>query len=158
VLVGWMQAEDPAPLQVLHVDGKVVKNAQPAPPRSLAQQAEAASAQPCEVPAELQKPKADKALMLVNFQTTQQRLVDQVAVARDTNEEASVAVHLPQMDLAGVCLTADAAHTIKANCRQLTQGNGAEFFLFLKANQPLALAKAEQLLPGILPPSDHHGG
>ena len=57
------------------------------------------------------------------------------------------------MDLAGVCLTADAAHTTKANCRQLTQGNGAEFLLFLKGNQPLALAKAEQLLPGTLPPS-----
>ncbi len=108
--------------------------------------------------AELQKPKADKALMLVNFQTTEQRLVDQVAVPRDTNEEAAVAAHLPKMDLAGVCLTADAAHTTKANCRQLTQGNGAEFFLFLKANQPLALAKAEQLLPGALPPSGHHGG
>jgi hypothetical protein len=35
------------------------------------------------------------------------------------------------MDLAGVCLTADAAHTTKANCRQLTQNNGAEFLLFL---------------------------
>jgi hypothetical protein len=96
--------------------------------------------------------------MLVNFQTTEQRLVDQVAVPGDTNEEASVAAHLPKMDLAGVCLTADAAHTIKANCRQLTQGNGAEFFLFLKANQPTALAKAEQLLPGTLPPSGHDGG
>ena len=95
--------------------------------------------------------------MPVNFQTTQQRLVDQVAVPQDTHEEAAVAAHLPQMDLAGVCLTADAAHTIKANCRQLTQGNGAEFFLFLKANQPTALAKAEQLLPGSVPPSGHHG-
>ena len=148
VLVAWMAAEDPAPLQVVHVDGKVVKNAQPAPARSRAQPAEAAGAEPCEVPAELQKPKADKALMLVNFQTTQQRLVDQVAVA----------AHWPEMDLAGVCVTADAAHTIKANCRQLTQNNGAEFLLFLKANQPLALAKAEQLLPGALPPSGHHGG
>lgn len=157
VLTGWMQAEDPAPLQLVHVDGKVVKNAQPAPARS-AQQAEAAAAEPCEIPAELQKPKADKALMLVNFQSTEQRLVDQVAVPRDTNEEAAVAAHLPKMDLAGVCLTADAAHTIKANCRQLTQGNGAEFFLFLKANQPTALAKAEQLLPGALPPSGHDGG
>jgi hypothetical protein len=142
----------------VHVDGKVIKNAQPAPARSRAQQAKAACAEPCEVPAELQKPKADKALMLVNFQTTQQRLVDQVAVPRDTNEEAAVAAHWPEMDLAGVCVTADAAHTIKANCRQLTQGNGAEFFLFLKANQPLALAKAEQLLPGKLPPSGHHAG
>jgi hypothetical protein len=158
VLASWMQAEDTAPLQVVHVDGKVVKNAQPAPPRSPAQQAEAASVEPSEIPAELQKPKADKALMLVNFQTTQQRLVDQVAVPQDTNEEAAVAAHLPKMDLAGVCLTADAAHTTKANCRQLTQGNGAEFFLFLKANQPTALAKAEQLLPGTLPPSGQHAG
>jgi hypothetical protein len=158
VLTGWMEAEDRAALQVVHVDGKVVKNACPAPARSTAQQAEAAAAEPCEIPAELQKPKADKALMLVNFQTTEQRLVDQVAVPGDTNEEASVAAHLPKMDLAGVCLTADAAHTIKANCRQLTQGNGAEFFLFLKANQPTALAKAEQLLPGTLPPSGHDGG
>ena len=158
VLVAWMRQEDPAPLEVVHADGKVVKNAQPAPPRSPAQQAEAAAAEPSEVSPELQKPKADKALMLVNFQTTAQRLVDQIAVPRDTNEEAAVAAHLPQMDLAGVCLTADAAHTVKANCRQLTQNNGAEFLLFLKANQPLALAKAEQLLPGTLPPSGQHGG
>lgn len=94
----------------------------------------------------------------MNFQTPQQRLVDQVAVPRDTNEEAAVAAHLTKMDLAGVCLTADAAHTSKAHCRQLTQGNGADFFLFLKANQPTALAKAGQLLPGALPPSGPHGG
>ena len=159
VLTGWMQTEDPALLKVVHADGKVLKNAQPAPPRSPAQRAAAGgSAEPCEIPPELQKPKADKALMLVNFQTTDQRLVDQVAVPQDTNEESALAAHLPKMDLAGVCLTADAAHTTKANCRQLTQGNGAEFFLFLKANQPLALAKAEQLLPGALPPSGHDAG
>jgi hypothetical protein len=158
VLVGWMQTEDTAPLQVVHADGKVVKNAQPAPPRSAAQPLACAAPEPCEIPPELQKPKADKALMLINFQTTEQRLVDQVAVPRDTNEEAALATHLPKMDLAGMCLTADAAHTTKANCRQLTQHNGAEFFLFLKANQPLALAKAEQLLPGKLPPSGHHTG
>jgi hypothetical protein len=140
------------------VDGKAVKNAQPAPARSPAQQAQSAPVEPCEIPPELQKPKADKALMLVNFQTTQQRLVDQIAVPQDTNEEAAVASHLPKMDLAGVCLTADAAHTTKANCRQLTQGNGAEFFLFLKGNQPFALAKAEQLLPGNFPPSGQHAG
>jgi hypothetical protein len=155
VVVDWMEADDPAPLRVVHGDGKVVKNAQPAPPRSPAQFAEAALLPPSEIPAELQKPKADKALMLVNFQTTEQRLVDQLAVPSDTNEEATVAAHLPKMDLAGVCLTADAAHLTKANCRQLTQGNGAEFLLFLKANQPTALAKAEQLLPGAFPPSGH---
>jgi hypothetical protein len=157
VVVAWMQQQDPTELGVMHLDGKAVKGAQPAPARSAAQQAEAALVEPCEVPIELQKPKADKALMLVNFQTTDQRLVDQVAVPRDTNEEAAVAAHLPKMDLAGICLTADAAHTIKANCRQLTQNNGAEFLLFLKANQPLALGKAEQLLAGALPPSGQHG-
>jgi hypothetical protein len=158
VLTGWMAAEDPHPLQVLHVDGKTVKNAQPAPPRSPAQAAEATAQEPSDIAPELQKPKADRALVLVNFQTTDQRLVDQLAVPRDTNEEATVAVHLPKMNLAGVCLTADAAHLTKANCRQLTQHNGAEFFLFLKGNQPTALAKAEQLLPGTLPPSGPHAG
>ena len=158
VVVAWMAAEDPAPLQMLHVDGKVLKNAGPAPARSATEQAQAAAAEPSEVPLELQKPKADKALMLVNFQTTGQRLADQVAVPQDTNEEAAVAAHWPKMDLAGVCVTADAAHTVKANCRQLTQNNGAEFFLFLKGNQPTALAKAEQLLPGNTPPSGQHAG
>lgn len=154
-LTGWMEAEDKTVLKVLHADGKVVKNAQPAPPRCQAQQLACVSQEPCEIPPQLQKPKADKALTLVNFQTTDQRLVDQVAVPRDTNEEAALAAHLPEMDLTGVCLTADAAHLTKANCRQLTQGNGADFFIFLKGNQPSALAKAEQLLPGALPPSGH---
>ena len=158
VLTEWMQADDPTALEVLHLDGKVLKNAQPAPPRSALQKAQAAAAEPCEVPPELQKPKADKALMLVNFHTTSQRLVDQVAVPEDTNEEAAVAAHLAKMDLAGVCITNDAAHTVKANLRNLTQVNGAEFFCFLKANQPTALAKAEQLLPGDTPPSGHDGG
>jgi len=157
-LVGWMQKQDSAPLEVVHVDGKVVKNAQPAPARPQAASPEQALPEPSEIPLELQKPKADKALTLANFQTTDQRLVDQVAVPQDTNEEAAVAAHFPKMELAGVCVTADAAHTTKANCRQLTQANGAEFLLFLKANQPLALAKAEQLLPGNFPPSGQHVG
>ena len=156
VLVRWMEQEDPTPAQVIHADGKVIKNAQPAPahPAALAAQA----VEPCEIPEPLQKSKADKALTLVNFQTTHQRLLDQIAVPQDTNEEAALAAHLPKMDLAGVCLTTDAAHLTKANCRQLTQKNGADFFIFLKKNQPTALAKAEQLLPGKLPPSGQHAG
>jgi hypothetical protein len=158
MLVDWMQTQDPAPPTVIQVDGKVLKNAPPAPARTPAQLAESAPAQPSEILADLQTPNADKALTLVNFHTANQRLVEQLAVPRDTNEEATVAAHLPKMDLAGVCLAADAAHTTKANCRQLTQNNGADFFLILKANQPTALAKAEQLLPGALPPSNQHAG
>jgi hypothetical protein len=157
-LVRWMQQEDPTPMKVLHADGKVLKNAEPAPARSAKERLVSQPAEPCEIPEPLRKPKADKALTLVNFQTTDQRLVDQIAVPRDTNEEAAVAAHLPKMDLAGVCLTTDAAHLTKANCRQLTQNKGADFFIFLKANQPTALAKAKQLLPGALPPSGQHAG
>jgi hypothetical protein len=154
VIVAWMASQDQLPLKVLHFDGKVVKNAQPAPARPQAEPVP----EPIEIPIELQKPQADKALNLVNFMTSDQRLVDQIAVPRDTNEEAAVAAHLPNMDLVGVCITADAAHTTKANCRQLTQNNGADYLLFLKANQKNALAKAEQLLPGSFPPSSHNVG
>jgi len=158
VLVRWMQQQDPSPIQVIHADGKVIKNAEPAPARCDKEVLAAQSVEPSEIPADQQKPKADKALTLVNFQTTDQRLIDQIAVPCDTNEEAAVAAHLPKMDLTGVCLTTDAAHLTKANCRQLTQNNGAEFFIFLKGNQPTALAKAEQLLPGKVPPSGQHAG
>lgn len=154
VLVGWMATQDRAAAKVLHLDGKVLKNAEPAPARTAP--AQAAASPPSEIAPELQKPKADKALTLVNVITAQQRLVDQIAVPRDTNEEAALAAHLPQMDLAGLCVTADAAHTTKANCRQVTQNNGGDFLFFLKGNQPSALAKAEQLLSGDIPPSGPH--
>jgi hypothetical protein len=159
VLANWMGRQNAAPVKVIHFDGKVLKNAHPAPARSQAPTASGSPApEPSEIPLDQQKPRADKALTLVNFMTTDQRLIDQIAVPADTNEEAAVAAHLPTMNLVGMRLTADAAHTTKANCRQVTQGNGADYLFFLKGNQPLALAKAEQLLPGDFPPSRHHGG
>jgi hypothetical protein len=97
VLVGRTQMQDTSALQVVHVDGKVVKNAQPAPVRCPVQQAETAVAEPREISPEWQKPKAYKAMMLVSFQTTKQRLVDEVTVPKDAYEEAAVASHLPKM-------------------------------------------------------------
>ena len=117
----WMASLDPQPLKVLHLDGKTLKNADPAPPRLTADPRLAQAAAAVDTPVALQKPKAEKALTLVNFQTPGQRLIDQIAVPRDTNEEAAVAAHLPKMDLAGVVVMADAAHTTKANGRLLTQ-------------------------------------
>jgi hypothetical protein len=149
----WMATLDRTPTRVLHMDGKVLRNAQPAPPRLPADKALASAAAALDTPAELQKPKAEKALTLVNFMTPEQRLVDQIVVPRDTNEEAAVAAHLPRMDLAGVVVIGDAAHTVKANCRHLTQEQGAEYLFFLKGNQPNALAKAKSLLTGDTPPS-----
>jgi len=146
VLVQWMSQQDLRPVEVLHLDGKVLKNAEPAPACAKAQEVET------EIPVELQKPRADKALTLVNFISGEQRLVEQVAVPQSTNEEAAVAAHFPKMDLAGLCVGADAAHTTKANARQLTQGNGADYLMSLKGNQPHALAKAQQLLTGCFPP------
>jgi hypothetical protein len=74
-------------------------------------------------------------------------------VPQNTNEEGAVAAHLSKMDWPGIIVTADAAHTTKANCRQLTQQCMAETVLILKANQPHALAKAEQAFTGDFPPS-----
>jgi hypothetical protein len=149
----WMAQLDPTPVKVLHLDGKVVRNADPAPP-GLAQDPElAAAAAALDTPIEQQKPKAEKALTLVNFQTPEQRLIDQIVVPQDTNEEAAVAAHLPKMDLAGVLVIADAAHTTKANCQHLSQEQGADYLFFLKGNQPHAHAKAQQLLAGDFPPS-----
>lgn len=105
-----------------------------------------------EIPTDQQKPKADKALTLVNFVSHGQRLIDQIAVPANTNEEAAVALHLPKMDLRALCVTADAAHITKANARQLSLINGADYLLALKGNQPHALAKAQQLLSGSIHP------
>ena len=82
---------DRQPVRVLHLDGKVLKNAEAAP-AALAQTPElVAATATLDTPVDQQKPKAEKALTLVNFQTPQQRLIDQIAVPRDTNEEAAVA-------------------------------------------------------------------
>lgn len=149
----WMAQIDPDPVQILHLDGKVLKNADPAPPRLKEDAALAQAALAVDIPVELQKPKAEKALTLVNFQTPEQRLIDQIAVPQDTNEEAAVAAHLPALDLTAVLVIGDAAHTTKANCRLITQRKGGDYLFFLKGNQPHALAKAQQLLSGSFPPS-----
>jgi hypothetical protein len=149
----WMASLDPSPVKVIHLDGKVVRNADPAPPRLAKDPALAEAAAALDTPADQQKPKAEKALTLVNFQTPAQRLIDQIAVPQDTNEEAAVAAHLPKMDLTGILVIADAAHTTKANCRHLSQEQGADYLFFLKGNQPHAHAKAKQLLAGDFPPS-----
>jgi len=146
-LVAWMAHEDPQPAKVIHLDGKVVKNADPAPAVEKPPKVES------EIPAEEQKPKADKALTLVNFVTSQQRLIDQIAVPQNTNEEAAVAAHWQKMDLAGLWVTADAAHTTKANMRELNQDRGVDYLFALKGNQPHAFAKAQQLLSGSFSPS-----
>ena len=149
----WMATLDAKAVKVLHLDGKVLRNADPAPPRLAQDPALVEAAAALDTPADQQKPKAEKALTLVNFQTPDQRLIDQIAVPRDTNEEAAVAAHLPKMDLTGVLVIADAAHTTKANCRHLTQEQGANYLYFIKGNQPHAHAKAQQLLSGDSPPS-----
>ena len=98
---------DPLPLKVIHLDGKVLRNADPAPARLQEDRVLAQAARTVDTPPELQKPKAEQALTLVNFQTPEQRLIDQIAVPQDTNEEAAVAAHLSKMDLAGVLIIAN---------------------------------------------------
>jgi hypothetical protein len=135
VLVAWMAAQEITPLTQLHWDGKVLKNTRLS-----------------------EDPDDDTPLTLVNVMTPDQRLVEQISVPLGTNEQNAMSQRLPEMDLAGLLVTADAAHTTKDNCRQLTQGNGADYFFFIKGNQSNAQAKAEQLLPGVFPPSSPNIG
>jgi len=79
-LARWMASVDDASPGLLHVDGKVVRNADPAPPRNADSTTTVPSPIDAEIPPELQKPKADKALTLVNVMTTDQRLVEQIAL------------------------------------------------------------------------------
>ena len=52
----------------------------------------------------------------------------------------------------GVLVIGDAAHTVNADCRLITQEKGGDYLFFLKGNQPIALAKTQQLLSGAFPP------
>lgn len=149
-LIGWMRTQDPEPLVWVHFDGKVLKWAEPAPaadPKVMEAHA------PAEIDPDNQKPKANQSLALVNFLTDDQQLIGQVVVPCNTNEEAAVAAALSSMDLTGLRMSFDAAHMVKSNLRQLTFCNGADYVGRLKLNQPNALAKAQQLLPGDVPPS-----
>ena len=85
-LIGWMKAQDPHPAEWVHFDGKVLQGAEPAPaadPKTI--QAHV----PTEMDPQPQKPKANKALTLVNFMTDDQKLIQQLAVPSNTNEEAA---------------------------------------------------------------------
>ena len=66
-------------------------------------------------------------------------------IPKDPNEEAAAAAHLPEPDLPGVLVIGDAAQTVEANGRNVTQKFGGDHFFFLKGNQPLALVKARHL-------------
>ena len=63
----WMAGMDPQPLKVLHLDGKVLRNADPAPARLQEDTVLAQAARMVDTPPELQKPKAEKGLTLMNF-------------------------------------------------------------------------------------------
>jgi len=152
IFVRWMERLDPQAPKVIHLDGKVLKHTEPAPAQPKKEGEKQRKNIKIDTVEELQKPKSNKALTLVNFQTPGQRVIDQIVVPRNTNEEAAVATHLPTMNLAGKIVIADAAHTVKANCLQLTRRLGADYVFWIKANQPNAHTKAKKLLTGDFPP------
>ena len=82
-----------------------------------------------------------------------QTLAATPAPAPDMSSEAVLAAAPKTEPVNGRSVTADAAHTTKNNCRQVTMDKGGDYLFVVKGNQPHALAKAEQLLPGALPPS-----
>jgi len=56
------------------------------------------------------------------------------------------------MDLLGVLVIGDAAHTVKANCHHIPFDYGGDYLFFLKGNQPLAQAKASNCSRAPFPP------
>jgi len=79
----------------------------------------------------------------------------QVAVPDDTTEVTQVEALLTPLDLAGVTVTADAAHTSTATAAYLT-GRGAHYLLPVKGNRPALHAQVTTALHNICTrPADH---
>jgi hypothetical protein len=115
-LVGWMRHEDPRPLERVHLDGKVKRtpSRRPLGIESPSQRNRA------RFPPSSRSPKADKALMLVNFMTSDQRLqCREMGIAdsrryRSGHQRRGRSGPLAEDGLGG-SVTADAAHTTKNN-------------------------------------------
>jgi predicted transposase YbfD/YdcC len=79
----------------------------------------------------------------------------QVAVPDDTTEVTQVEALLDPLELAGVTVSADAAHTSTATAAYLT-GRGAHYLLPVKGNRPTLHAQATSALHDICTrPADH---
>jgi hypothetical protein len=123
----WLAEHDPEKLTVVAVDGKTVKGSRQA------------NGKPVHL------------MSVVTHDTG--RLLNQLAIDEKSNEIPAFCPLLSCLPLEEVIVTSDAEHLQKQSARFLCYEKGAEYLLFLKGNHPTALAKAQQLLPGDVPPS-----
>jgi len=127
VLGRWLGEHDPEQLTAVAVDGKTVKGSRQA------------NGKPVHL------------MSAVTHDTG--RLLNQLAVDEKSNEIPAFCPLLSCLPLENAIVTSDAEHLQRRSTRFLIYGKGTEYLLFLKGNQPNALAKAQQLLPGDIPPS-----
>jgi hypothetical protein len=60
----------------------------------------------------------------------------QIRVSEGTTETTQVRAPLEEMDVAGVLVTADAAHTCAETARYLVEHKNADYLLTIKGNRP----------------------
>jgi hypothetical protein len=82
--------------------------------------------------------------------------IAQVAVPQDTTETTQLTALLAGVDIAGMVVTADAAHTNKATAAYLVEDNKAGYLLPVKANTPTLLAAVAARLAGPSAAWDEH--
>ena len=125
-IAAWL-AEQDGPIRRLAVDGKTVKKA---------------------------KNKDGRALHLVAAVTHEfARLVAQRPVDEKSNEITALRPMLQDVPIQGVIVTADAMQAQQDGARFLTQEKGADYFFYLKGNQPSVQETAERSLDRSFPPS-----
>jgi predicted transposase YbfD/YdcC len=83
-------------------------------------------------------------------------VIAQVQVPSHTNEITQVGALFDGVDLAGVVVTGDAAHTQHATARYLVEQKHCDYLLQVKGNQPGLLAEVLAALPPATPGSAHH--
>ncbi len=126
-VTAWMVEHDPHKLRRLAVDGKTVKGSRQGNGKPMH--------------------------LLAAVSTESQRLVAQESVDEKSNEITALRPMLRDVPLDGVVVTADAMHAQQDAARFLQQEKGAEYFFYLKGNQPSIQAKAQALLDRAFPPS-----
>ncbi|GLZ43812.1 hypothetical protein Acsp05_74360 [Actinokineospora sp. NBRC 105648] len=83
-------------------------------------------------------------------------VIAQVRIPEGTNEITQVRALLAGVDLTGVVVTGDAAHTQHATATYLALERGAHYALTVKGNQPTLLGSIAAVLPPAAPGSEQH--
>jgi hypothetical protein len=127
LIASWLLEQDPAQIERLAVDGKVLRGTARA---------------------------EGKPLALLSVVTHQLRTtLRSVQIAEKSNEIPAIKPLLSGMDLQGCTVTADAMHCQQETARFITQDLGGDYLFGLKGNQSGILQRAENQLSSVFFPT-----